>query len=110
MAKRTERKFATDAALRTTAALGRSVRNARVARGWSRKELAERANTSMPTLQRLEAGGVEVAMGTWLSVLDVLGMLSQLQVDQIHDAVAERLLDQTRARMPLRPSTKDLDF
>lgn len=108
--KRSETKFATTTARATAVALGKSVRNARVARGWSRQELAERAKSSQPTLQRLEAGGVEVAMGTWLSVMDVLGMLTQLRLDALHDPVAEKLLDQTRAKRPIRPSAKDLDF
>lgn len=110
MAKRTEANFASESAKRVTAALGKSVRNARMARGWSRHELAERAMTSPATLQRLESGGVEVAMGTWLSVLDVLDMLSQLKIEQLHDPVAERLLDQTRTKLPLRAAKKDLDF
>ncbi len=49
-------------------------------------------------------------MGTWLSVMDVLGMLTQLRLDALHDPVAEKLLDQTRAKRPIRPSAKDLDF
>lgn len=108
--KRKEAGFATDGAKQVALALGRSARNARVARGWSREELAQRASTSTATLQRLEGGGVGIALGTWLSVLDVLGMLRQLRLQELRDPVAEHVLDQTRAKRPIRPSDKDLDF
>lgn len=88
--------------------LGRLVREARLARRMPQTELATRAKTSKLTVIRIEKGAVETALGTWLSVMEQLGLLGQIL--NIEDKVSPELAKTHLARRA-RPNTKpDLDF
>ena len=100
--------FATLAAQQTAKHLGDMVRSARLARGWSQESLAERARVSPATMNRLEKGGVNIALGTWLAAFERLGLLSKL--DQLRDPVSEAILEQTKTKRPIRNKPSDLDF
>ncbi|MBX3139201.1 MAG: helix-turn-helix transcriptional regulator [Trueperaceae bacterium] len=83
--------------------LGHDVKVARLRRNLTMDTVAERAFTSRPTLQRLEAGDPGVGMGIYASVLQALGLLENLGklagpgVDEIGLAHAEQALPR-RAR------------
>jgi DNA-binding XRE family transcriptional regulator len=88
--------------------LGRLVKEARLARRMPQTELAARARTSKLTVIRIEKGAVETALGTWLSVMEQLGLLGQ--VLQFEDRISPELARSHAARRA-RPSSKpDLDF
>lgn len=100
--------YATLAAQNTAKQWGQMVRTARMARGWSQESLAERARVSPATMNRLEQGGVNIALGTWLAAFERLGLLSKL--DQIRDPVSEAVLEGTKTKRPIRTKPADLDF
>nr|WP_281719519.1 helix-turn-helix transcriptional regulator [Nitrosomonas nitrosa] len=54
------------------------MKTARLARNWSQAELAERSLVSGPTVHRIEQGSVAASLGTWLVVLERLGLLAQV--------------------------------
>lgn len=105
--RRKESAFAIPAVVATTRHLGTLVRQARLARVWTQAELAERARVSLATLKRIEAGAVEASLGSWLSVLDRLGLLPLLQA--LKDPTSAALLSSTQAKRSRR-SEEDLDF
>ena len=55
--------------------LAKLVREARLARRMPQAELGARARTSRSTIDRIEKGGVETALGTWLAVMEQVGLL-----------------------------------
>jgi transcriptional regulator with XRE-family HTH domain len=63
---------------RTLLKLGGDLRDARKRRGLTAEIVAERAFTSRPTLQRIEAGDDGVGIGIYAAVLNALGLLDQL--------------------------------
>jgi transcriptional regulator with XRE-family HTH domain len=65
--------------------LGSDMRDARKRRRLPTAIVAERAHISRPTLQRVERGDASVALGTYATVLWVLGMSDRLS----HLAAAE---------------------
>ena len=100
--------FATPETRRAARHLGRLVREARLARRMPQTELAARAKTSKLTVIRIEKGAVETALGTWLSVLEQVGLLGHIL--QIEDKVSQQLA-KTHAARRARPRSKpDLDF
>lgn len=56
--------------------LGRLISAARRARGFTQTQLAERAGTSRPTINRLENGKPNIAWGTVMTVCWLLGLPS----------------------------------
>jgi transcriptional regulator with XRE-family HTH domain len=85
--------------------LGLDIRDARRRRGLPARVVAERAFTSRPTLQRIEAGNHAVSIGIYAAVLQALGLLEGLSqlADVSLDArglaiVTERLPERTRLR------------
>ncbi|WP_369925608.1 helix-turn-helix domain-containing protein [Xanthomonas sp. NCPPB 2632] len=107
--RRDEQLFALPQVVRVGSHLAGLVKTARLARGWSQVELAERARISAPTMTRLEKGVVSASLGTWLSVFDALGLLRLFE--RLEDRASDALLDETRAKRPVRSSTRDdLDF
>ena len=100
--------FTTPETRRASRHLGRLVRDARLARRMPQTELATRARTSKLTVIRIEKGAVETALGTWLSVMEQVGLLGQIL--SIEDKVSPELA-KTQAARRARLSTKpDLDF
>lgn len=61
----------------SVAGLGGPIREARKARAWSQRQLAERAEVSRPTIARIEAGQ-SVRMGTLETLAEVLGLTLEL--------------------------------
>lgn len=100
--------YATTATVTTAKHLARLVKTARKARGWSQESLAERARISPATMNRLEKGGVSVSLGTWLAVMERLGLLQKL--DQLRDPVSDAILERTQTKHPVRHGPSDLDF
>lgn len=88
--------------------LGRLVREARLARRMPQTELAARAKTSKLTVIRIEKGAVETALGTWLSVMQQLGLLGH--VLNIEDKVSTELAKTHVARRARLNTKPDLDF
>lgn len=93
-------------------ALGRNIRSARVLRGLTMQEVAERAMTSRETVRRLEHGHPGVSLGVlahvfWvLGLDDQLGLLAALENDAQGQALA-------LARLPKRVDAgkaDELDF
>lgn len=58
--------------------LGANLRQARVARGWSQQEMAERLVLSVPTIHAIESGSVKVSLENYLRVLDLMNMANQI--------------------------------
>jgi transcriptional regulator with XRE-family HTH domain len=106
--RRRESEFASPAASHAAAHLGGLIRQARLARSWTQRDLAERARISLATVKRLEHGAVAVSLGGWLSVFESLGLLPLLQ--SLQDPASAALLDRTRAQRARRGQRDDLDF
>ena len=85
--------------------LGADIRDARRRRRLPSAVVAERAFTSRPTLQRIEAGDHAVSIGIYaavlqaLGLLDGLGTLAEASKDEAGLAIASDNLPQ-RARLP----------
>lgn len=88
--------------------LGLLVRQARLARRWSLVELSERARVSLATMKRVEAGSLAASLGTWLSLLERLGLLHHIA--ELRDPASAALLDATRTRRARKRVRDDLDF
>lgn len=58
--------------------LGGDLRDARKRRGLTAEIVAERAFTTRPTLQKIEAGDGGVGIGIYAAVLNTLGLLDHL--------------------------------
>ncbi|WDM67886.1 helix-turn-helix transcriptional regulator [Xanthomonas cucurbitae] len=106
--RRLETAYATSASQQTAQHLATLVKNARIARGWSQLNLAERARISPATMSRIEQGNLGASLGTWLAVFERLGLLAKFA--QLRDPASEAILDSTRAKRPLRSNTPDMDF
>src|ERR1700704_2928605 len=63
---------------RTLHQLGANIQDARKRRRLPMAVVAERAFTSRPTLQRIEAGDASVSIGIYAAVLQALGLLEGL--------------------------------
>lgn len=100
--------FTTPDTLRAARHLGRLVREARLARRMPQTELAVRARTSKLTVIRIEKGAVETALGTWLSVMEQVGLLES--VLRIEDKVSPELARAHGARRVRLNTKSDLDF
>jgi transcriptional regulator with XRE-family HTH domain len=100
--------FTTPETRRAAKHLGRLVREARLARRMPQTELAIRAKTSKLTVIRIEKGAVETALGTWLSVLEQLGLLGHIL--SIEDPISLELARTHVARRARLSAKPDLDF
>jgi transcriptional regulator with XRE-family HTH domain len=59
--------------------LGSGLKEARIRRGLTAAVVAERAFTSRPALQRVEAGDTGVSIGIYAAVIHVVGLLDRLE-------------------------------
>ena len=83
--------------------LGQDIRDARLRRRLPTEILAERASISRMTLYNAEKGDVNVSMGTYATILFVLGMIDR--VSNLADAsedVLGRQLDEERLPKRIR--------
>ncbi len=87
--------------------LGQDIRDARLRRRIPTEILAERASISRMTLYNVEKGDVSVSMGTYATILFVLGMINRLGnlADASEDALG-RQLDEERLPKRIRLSSK----
>src|SRR3954468_12833806 len=107
--KRNEAHFLSPASKEVTRHLGALVRQARLARGWTLAELAERSRVSLATTKRIESGSSSASLASWLALIERLGLLPKLLA--LEDPTSEALLNQTRAQRARRkPPKQDLDF
>ncbi len=94
---------------RTLRKLGSDIRDSRRRRRLPMAVVAERAFTSRPTLQRVEAGDASVGIGIYAAVLQALGLLDGLGhvADISRDSVGQALAtaelpERVRIRGPAR--------
>jgi transcriptional regulator with XRE-family HTH domain len=85
--------------------LGDNIKLARLRRKLSAEQVAERANISRPTLSSIEKGSPTVSMGSYLLVLQVLGLEKDFLLVAMDDELGRKLQDAkiiTRKRAPKR--------
>lgn len=70
----------TPAAKRELRDIGSKLKRARLLRRLPMDIVAERANTTRPTLQRIEAGDPNVRVASYLMVMQALGLLESLDL------------------------------
>lgn len=81
------------ATARQSEALGERLRLARLRRRFSAATVAERAGITRSTLYRAEKGDPGVSLGTYLSVLRVLGLHGDLDAVARDDDLGRKLQD-----------------
>jgi DNA-binding XRE family transcriptional regulator len=81
--------------------LGQDIREARLRRRIPTEVLAQRASISRMTLYKVEKGDVNVSMGTYVTILFVLGMIDRVSslVDASEDVLGRQLEEE---RLPKR--------
>ena len=88
--------------------LGENIKLARLRRKLSTKQVAERANISRPTLVAIEKGTPTVSIGSYLLVLNVLGLENDFLNVAKDDELGRKLQDakiRTGERAPKRKNT-----
>ncbi|OBX25713.1 DNA-binding XRE family transcriptional regulator [Gelidibacter algens] len=73
--------------------MGENIKLARLRRKLSSEQVAERANISRPTLVSIEKGKPSVSMGSYLSVLQVLGLEKDFLIVAKDDTLGRKLQD-----------------
>jgi transcriptional regulator with XRE-family HTH domain len=91
--------------------LGQDINNARRRRRITAQLMAERAGLSRSTIRKIEKGDPTTSMGSYGTVLFVLGMEKRLSdlVDSMHDSLGRRLEDENlpqRIRIPNKTNEK----
>lgn len=84
-------------------ALGQRLKDARLRRRFSMETVCARADISRPTLYKVESGDPSVAMGIYVQVLRVLGLVEDLGFIAKEDVLGRRLQDEAlpqRKRAP----------
>jgi len=85
--------------------MGYNIKLARLRRKLSSEQVAERANISRPTLSAIEKGSPTVSIGSYLLVLQVLGLESDFLLLAKDDELGRKLQDariNTNERAPKR--------
>jgi transcriptional regulator with XRE-family HTH domain len=91
--------------------LGAQVRQARIQRGWTVRDLAERAGISPPTLLKVEHGDPTVALGTAFDLAVLTGV--PLFFDDRSRLATEAVRQQERTALlaqRVRPSFEEPDY
>jgi transcriptional regulator with XRE-family HTH domain len=99
MAKRTPPTH--PSARRAILALGERLRAARLRRKMTQAIMAERVGVSVPTLKKLEEGNPTTSLATMVRVLNVLGLIADLDKIGADDKLGRELQDSELA--PPRP-------
>ena len=87
--------------------MGENIKLARLRRKFSAEQVAERANISRPTLSAIEKGMPTVSIGSYLLVLQVLGLENDFLFLAKDDILGRKLQDlgiSTKKRAPKRKS------
>lgn len=87
--------------------MGENIKLARLRRKFSAEQVAERANISRPTLSAIEKGMPTVSIGSYLLVLQVLGLENDFLFLAKDDILGRKLQDagiSTNERVPKRKS------
>lgn len=85
--------------------MGENIKLARLRRKFSSEQVAERANISRPTLSSIEKGKPTVSIGSYLLVLQVLGLEKDFLLIAKDDELGRKLQDAnitTNERAPKR--------
>ena len=85
--------------------MGENIKLARLRRKFSSEQVAERANISRPTLTSIEKGKPTVSIGSYLLVLQVLGLEKDFLLLAKDDRLGRKLQDAnmiTNERAPKR--------
>lgn len=88
---------------RILADVGENIKLARLRRKLSAEQVAERANISRPTLVEIEKGSPSVSIGSYLLVLNVLGLEKDFLFLAKDDDLGRKLQDAkitTKVRAP----------
>ena len=87
--------------------LGDNIKLARLRRRLSSEQVAERANISRPTLLAIEKGTPTVSIGSYLQVLQVLGLEKDMVLVAKDDDLGRRLQDAKMITSERAPKRKD---
>lgn len=104
MARTFQRQLPT--AAKQTQALGERLRLARCRRSLSTVAFADQMGVSRETLRRLEAGDPNVALGTYLRALSVLGLDQDIDAIARDDEAGRKLQDQALIRGRVTASSR----
>ena len=95
---------------RVLTSLGENIKLARLRRKLSAEQIAERANLTRYVVSQIEKGSPAVSVGSYLQVLFVLGLESDLMKVAAEDALGRKLQDielTNKKRAPKRAGLHD---
>jgi len=98
------------ASMKEMDALGQRLKDARLRRRFSMETVCGRANISRPTLYKVEKGDPTVAIGIYVNVLRVLGLIADLGVIAKEDAIGRRIQDDALPYRKRAPRRKKLEL
>lgn len=86
--------------------LGQRLKDARLRRRFSMETVCSRADISRPTLYKVENGEPSVAIGIYIQVLRVLGLVESLSFIAKEDVLGRRLQDESLPQRKRAPRKK----
>lgn len=98
------------ASMKEMDALGQRLKDARLRRRFSMETVCARADISRPTLYKVEKGDPTVAIGIYVNVLRVLGLVADLGVIAKEDAIGRRIQDDALPYRKRAPRRKKLEL